>query len=201
MAELIQSTPASGKHSRRRNIAARPDMTPMVDLAFLLVTFFVLTTSMMKSRAMEIIYPSEEGVPLKANNVVSILLDEGKNRIFWYYGEFKGNETEIHRTDLSSRGLRKIILEYNRSVNERILALESQFPQRNFWTGADHQKFNQLSGDIYAADHALTVLIKTLPATQFSEVISAMDELNICNVRKRAVQDMNSEEAILIKGL
>ena len=80
-------------------MAARPDMTPMVDLAFLLVTFFVLTTSMMKSRAMEIIYPSEEGVPLKANNVVSILLDEGKDRIFWYYGELKGNETEIHRTD------------------------------------------------------------------------------------------------------
>ena len=201
MAELIQSTPASGKTSRRRNMAARPDMTPMVDLAFLLVTFFVLTTSMMKPRAMEIIYPSEGGVPLKANNVVSILLDEGKDRIFWYYGELKGNETEIHRTDLSSQGLRKIILEYNRSVNERIMALESQFPPRNSWNAADQQKFNQLSGEIYAADHALTVLIKTLPATQFSEVISAMDELNICNVRKRAVQDMNSEEADLIKGL
>ncbi len=201
MAELIQSSPATGKRSRRRNTAARPDMTPMVDLAFLLVTFFVLTTSMMKPRAMEIIYPTEEGVPLKANHVLTILLDEGKDRIFWYYGELKENETEIHRTDLSSLGLRKIVLDYNRTVNERILALEAQFPPRTMWTDAQQQQFKQLSGDIYAADHALTVLIKTLPATQFSEVISAMDELNICHVRKRAVQDMNSQEADLIKGL
>lgn len=201
MAELIQSSTAPQKRKTRKSLSARPDMTPMVDLAFLLVTFFVLTTSMMKPRAMEIFYPTEDGQPLKANHVLSVLLDEEKDRIFWYYGEFKGDETDIRQTDFSAEGIRKVLLEHNRSVNDRVSELDMKFPPRSSWSETDSRQYARLVGEIYASDHALTVLIKTLPKTPFRNVISAMDELNICHVQKRAVQDMNNGESEFIKGL
>jgi hypothetical protein len=201
MAHLIQSNPTAVNRNPRRNVASQPDMTPMVDLAFLLVTFFVLTTSMLKPKALEIFYPKEEGVPLKANNALTLLLGEGRDNIFWYYGEFRGDQTDISKVDYSTDGLRNILLEYNRSVTNRLARLELQFNKRDGRSAEHSERYAQLAHDIFNADEALVVVVKTLPRTKFSEVIAAIDELNICNVRKRVVQDMNRREEEIIKDL
>ena len=83
---------SGGKHNKRRakKASTKIDMTPMVDLAFLLLTFFVLTSTFNKPKAMELAFPKEDvdsTKNIKVNNALTILLG-GEDNIYYYYGEF-----------------------------------------------------------------------------------------------------------------
>src|SRR3954470_1101293 len=102
MSEVQSNDSGGGKGGKHNKVRAKKnsthiDMTPMVDLAFLLHTFFMLTTTFSKPKTMEIVMPVKPDKPeveLKINNAVTVLLGD-KNRIFWYYGEFKPDETQL----------------------------------------------------------------------------------------------------------
>lgn len=109
MAEITQS--ASGNHSearkKRKRLSIRIDMTPMVDLAFLLLTFFVLTRTLHKVHEMRIDMPEEvasKPTPVPANRVITFLLGE-HNELYWR----QGLEPNLKRTDFSTAGLKKIL--------------------------------------------------------------------------------------------
>jgi len=75
---------------RSKKLSTRIDMTPMVDLAFLLLTFFILTTTLQKKSAMEIVMPEkpDENHPqpsLNEKHLLTLLLD-GNDKIYWYQG-------------------------------------------------------------------------------------------------------------------
>ncbi|MCE3226269.1 MAG: hypothetical protein K0S32_820 [Bacteroidetes bacterium] len=79
-----------GGKKRAKKQSTRIDMTPMVDLAFLLLTFFVLTATFSKPKSMELTLPAkpdnpEEQPPIK-NGITLILSD--KDKIFYYEKEF-----------------------------------------------------------------------------------------------------------------
>ena len=87
MAEL-NSTPsrASGKHSKKR-VPLRVDLTAMVDLAFLLITFFMLTTTLSKRRIMQVSVPTKDVTPMADPETRTMSLCLGKNnRLVWYLG-------------------------------------------------------------------------------------------------------------------
>src|SRR5262245_28601452 len=121
-----QQDSGKGKHKkvRAKKSSTHIDMTPMVDLAFLLLTFFMLTTTFSKPKTMEINMPVKDKpeVETKVNNAVTILLGD-KDRIFWYFGEFKPAETQLEETNWSATGIRKILLEKNEKANDRIREL------------------------------------------------------------------------------
>src|SRR6185369_8241448 len=93
-----------GGKKRAKKQSTRIDMTPMVDLAFLLLTFFVLTSTFSKPKSMELTFP----VPPEPNmpppppikNGITLLLTKD-DKIFYYEGEFravaddKGPKTEL----------------------------------------------------------------------------------------------------------
>jgi len=92
MADIIASN--AGSRKRRRSIAPiKIDMTPMVDLGFLLITFFMLTTHLLDQRVMNLSMPAP-GPPTKANNTLTILLAE-KNTVYGYQGVFVPGTTEL----------------------------------------------------------------------------------------------------------
>ncbi len=82
-----------GEHEKgkAKKLSTRTDFTPMVDLGFLLITFFMLTTSMSKPQTMEIAMPSKEKVSeeqkttIKASKAVTIILGKD-NKVFYYEG-------------------------------------------------------------------------------------------------------------------
>lgn len=93
MAEITTSNTGS-RNNRRRSIAPiKIDMTPMVDLGFLLITFFMLTTHLLDQRVMNLTMPVP-GPPTKANNTLTILLAE-KNTVYGYQGAFDPGKTEL----------------------------------------------------------------------------------------------------------
>ena len=106
MAEVQQQEGGSdkGKHKkvRAKKSSTHIDMTPMVDLAFLLLTFFILTTTFSKPKTMDITMPvkdkilDEERTKVPASQTLSLLLTEN-DRIIWYIGEDDPAKPEFAR--------------------------------------------------------------------------------------------------------
>lgn len=196
-----------GKHGKKRakKSSTRIDMTPMVDLAFLLLTFFVLTSTFNKPKAMEINFPVDEKDPtkqIKVNNALTFLLSKD-DALYYYYGEFypkdnaKGNPpTQLSKTDFSKDGLRKILLDKNKPTREAILKLQEKLQRKEI---AD-TTYKRLSSKERADVRALTVLIKSDDKAIYKNVIDLIDELNISMIGKYAVVDMMPAEYELLNA-
>ncbi|KAA9331549.1 biopolymer transporter ExbD [Hymenobacter busanensis] len=115
MAE-IQQQADSGKGGKKRakKMSTKIDMTPMVDLAFLLLTFFMLTTTFAKPSVMQISMPvkpkdNEEQNELKASEAFTILLGEN-NKVFYYEGLVEA-KPELKLSNYSATGIRTVLQE------------------------------------------------------------------------------------------
>ena len=112
MAEVTTASGGSPKRGAHR-ISTRIDMTPMVDLAFLLITFFMLTTTFSKPNAMQLNMPIKDQTvqPVPGSRTTTILLD-GHNRIFYYTGI---QDPQVYQTDFSAMGIRQVIAHQRRT--------------------------------------------------------------------------------------
>lgn len=200
MAEIIDGGGGDGKGKKKaKKPAASIDMTPMVDLAFLLLTFFVLAATLAKPKTMEIIYPkkAEDDSTTKVNFqlATTLLLGENENEIFYYSGMFKPDSTQLYLTDFSKDGFRKIMLDKNFRVNDQVNHLKKLLQDKTIPETQYEEQYKKVVGDSLAP----FVVVKTVDKTKYKNVINAIDELNLVNVRKRAIQDMAESEAIAVR--
>ena len=118
MAEVdVKQSRGKQKHSmkKKRRIGVRIDMTPMVDIAFLLLTFFMLTTTMNKPQAMEInLPPGESKVDVPASNLLTLRVSEN-GTIYWNIGTDKPEK-------VTAAELKKVLKEKN-SANPKLITL------------------------------------------------------------------------------
>jgi len=200
MAEIIESG-GGDKHGKKRpkKGAVRMDMTPMVDLAFLLLTFFILATSLSKPKTLEIIYPKEvenkeDKTKLADELATTLIIGEDENQIFYYTGKFNPDTTTLLTTDFSKDGFRKVLIEKNRTINEQVFELKKRLNEQGLSQEDYEAQYKEAYGKIVNDDNAPFVLIKTTDKSKWASVVNAIDELNICNVRKRAILDMEKTE-------
>jgi biopolymer transport protein ExbD len=196
-----------GKHQKKRakKASTRIDMTPMVDLAFLLLTFFVLTSTFSKPKTMEINYPADPPPnfkPPRINNALTFLLSKDNN-IYYYAGEFypKNNKdgkpaTSLIKTDYSNDGLRKVLLDANKPTRDKVLELEERVKKKEI---AD-TTFKRMANFEKGKKDALTVLVKADDKASYKNVVDLIDELNITMIGKYAVIDMMPAELSLINA-
>src|ERR1700741_439227 len=121
MAEL-EGGGGGGKHKggkpKGKKMSTRVDFTPMVDLGFLLITFFMLTTTLNKPQTMEINMPVKDKIPeeevnkIKESQAMTLILGD-KNRIYYYMGI---TDPKVEATNFGKDGIRKILLEKNRAM-------------------------------------------------------------------------------------
>ncbi|WP_299986499.1 biopolymer transporter ExbD [uncultured Pontibacter sp.] len=118
-----KQNPAKGNRKRARNNGFHLDMTPMVDLAFLLLTFFMLTTSFARLQTMEINMPVATGpnTPIPGKNALNIVLDEA-DKVYYFFG-FPGDEPEVKQTDFSATGIRQVLLAEQVKSNPNMVVL------------------------------------------------------------------------------
>src|SRR5690349_4648962 len=116
MAELDTGSDSGHKKGKKKPHAkkqsTRIDMTPMVDLAFLLLTFFMLTTTFNKPKALELNMPvpQEDNIaPTKVeDDVTTTILIGEENKLFYYEGVFDPKDpTKMKKSDYSKDGIRK----------------------------------------------------------------------------------------------
>ena len=120
MAEITTSTTKKkkGVFSRSRSrLSTRVDLTPMVDLGFLLITFFVFTTSLSEPKAMDLMETHDgEPKPVKQSGVMTMLLSKN-HQIYYYYGELSKQNpaNQILKSDFQS--IRSLIVDKKRNTD------------------------------------------------------------------------------------
>lgn len=109
MAELTTSG-KSGRRGRSRMPAPRIDLTAMVDLAFLLITFFIMTTTLAKPKAMDLAMPvGNHGAAVPETRTMSVCLGKN-NKVMWYIGMPEKPLTTPTLVSFSKTGLRAALL-------------------------------------------------------------------------------------------
>ncbi|GHN01312.1 biopolymer transport ExbD protein [Cytophagales bacterium WSM2-2] len=128
MAEIAQGGGGGKKDGkvRSKKTSTRIDMTPMVDLAFLLLTFFILTTTLSKPQTMEITMPEkvkkgDEQPEVNEKKVLTLVLG-ANDKVFWYVGI---TEPEAKKVDFSKDGIRKVLLQKNSEIREMIVLIKA----------------------------------------------------------------------------
>lgn len=192
-----------GGKKRAKKQSTHIDMTPMVDLAFLLLTFFVLTATFNKPKSMELTFPAPPPIDQKQDQVkngITFLLSKD-DRIFYYEGEFrpvddpaKGPKTTINELNFSKESLRKYLLDKSKNMQEKILALKDKFEKNQI---AD-TTYKRMVREIKADPSSFTYLIKTDDKATYKNVIDIIDELNYNTVGKYVMVDILKPEMDLL---
>jgi len=175
-----------GGKKRAKKQSTRVDMTPLVDLAFLLLTFFVLTSTFSKPKVLRMIFPEKIKDPSKVEqpevkNGLTILLTEN-NRVFYYNGALN-NKTVLEETDFTKDGLRKILIERNSPLLKELSALQtelSKIPERD--TAAKNKVLTKVNEA--QAKASLVVLVKADEKATYANMIDVMDEFLITQIAK-----------------
>ena len=134
MAEVNQNPQANkGTGSRQRRKSTRIDMTAMVDVAFLLLTFFILTTTLAAPKAMKLVLPSDGvGGPMKCSQILELYPGDD-HKVHWYAGCSRDGLTT---TDLNDAGIRNVILE-KLAANEKLVITIKPTAKASFSTLVD----------------------------------------------------------------
>lgn len=170
MAEIQESSGKGDKGGKVRSKkgGGKPDMTPMVDLGFLLITFFMFTTTFSKPNMMKLSMPEKdenkekpETADIKLSNTITILMGKD-DRVFWYQQAAADvTEADLHETDYSAGGIRAQI------VDKKKKAL-------------DQAKF--------------TIIIKPTEDANFKNTVDILDEMAITDNQIYAIVDLQKSE-------
>lgn len=129
MSEIAQKEGGGGKGAGkgRKKASTRVDMTPMVDLGFLLITFFMLTTTLSKQQIMLLPMPNKDKdkpkseSEIKESNAMTVILGEN-DKIYWYMS--KNRVPDFHTTSYDptdENGIRKVLLEKTRNPEMNVI--------------------------------------------------------------------------------
>ena len=196
-----------GGKKRAKKQSTHVDMTPMVDLAFLLLTFFVLTATFSKPKSMELTFPAppekpEDTPPIKKG--ITFLLTQD-DKIFYYEGEFravddpKGPKTVLAELDFSQnseKSLHKYLIDKNKTMHEQIRSLTEKYNNNQM---AD-TTYKRLIRERKADKESYTYLVKTDDKATYKNVIDVIDELNINVVGKYVMVDIIKPELDLVNA-
>lgn len=165
---------------RSKKANAKVDLTAMVDLAFLLITFFMLTTSLSKPQSMNLGLPDKEEKkqkeePIKVDERRTMTVILGKNnKIKWFMGLPDASSVPPTDGSYGKNGIRKALLKYVKEVP-------------------------QLMQD---KDKGLIVIIKPTAKSTYRNIVDMLDEMAICNVPTYAiVNDFDGKEKELAAEL
>ncbi|MFM7767238.1 MAG: ExbD/TolR family protein [Bacteroidota bacterium] len=201
MAQLNTEQGGGGKKDgkvKQKKSSTHIDMTPMVDLAFLLLTFFMLTTTFSKPKTMEVnmpVKPDNEEQQQKVAESLTLTVLLGKDdKVVWYQGV--DNPTPMI-TDLSATGLRKTLIQKNSRVFAKAEALRDSL-KKGFIKTPDYKK---RLGEIKQDKLGLIVLIKSMENANYENLVDVLDEMAVCHIGRYAIVDITPVEIEMIEKI
>jgi len=207
MAEIIQEEgKKKGGKKRPKKFSTHIDMTPMVDLMCLLITFFMLTTAFSKPKAMEITMPEKnteddpKNQPLiSADKTINILLS-GSDKIYYYFGVADPNKPlpELIKSDYSKDGIRKTLLQRNKIVFKAVADLKDKISTGEL-VMADSSLKNKIKALKKSDKTAPIILIKADDKAKYKNMVDIIDEMAITTIASYAVVDITPTELKMIE--
>ncbi len=202
MAEVQEGANEKRSKSKQKKMTVRVDFTPMVDMNMLLITFFMLCTTMSKPQTMEISMPAKEDLTddqktkVKASEAITLLL-AGNDRVFYYDGQPNYEDyTSLKQTSYNADGLRAMLLQRNIEAVNQVRQLK--IDRQNLAISEDDYK-KKLS-EIKGGKETPTVIIKATDDASYKNLIDALDEMQICNIGKYVITDITEGDEFLIKN-
>ena len=182
----------------------RVDFTPMVDMNMLLITFFMLCTSLSKPQTMEISMPSndksiteEDQTKVKASRAITLILG-GDDRVFYYTGEPNYEDyTSLKETTYEADGLRAMLMGRNAEIVAKIKALKAEKLEKKF----SDEEYNKRAIKIKDVNTAPVVMIKATDDATYENLVDALDEMQICSISKYAIVDITEGDEFLLDNL
>ncbi len=210
---------AKKKGSKQKKMDARVDFTPMVDMMMLLITFFMLCTTLSKPQAMQLTMPSndknlekEDKSVTKASHTITVYLG-AENKIYYVAGlpDYEKPETLVE-TSWGKDGLRKVLINHTteEGINPvaRILAAKAELDSKKL----DHN--SNMTDEQYRAEleklrkgelpsgklpAVLTVIIKPMDVANYNNMVDALDEMQICCIGKYVIDKINEDDQKLLE--
>ena len=170
MAEIQQAAgPGKGGKRRTKKLSTRIDMTPMVDLAFLLLTFFMFTTTFAKPYVMDLQMPvlHDDRTPVAMSKAMTVILGKG-HRVHYFFGlnapqDRTAPVPKLETTSFAAMGIRRALL-----------ARQRQQP-------------------------GLVVLIKPSTESKYQDMVDILDEMSITGQQKYALVKITQDDLTLLK--
>ena len=204
MAEVQAKDNGGKEKGKQKKMTIRVDFTPMVDMNMLLITFFMLCTSLSKSQTMEISMPSndkvteEEQNKVQASRAITVILG-GDNQLFYYTGEPNYEDyNSLKETSYEADGLRELLLNRNREVVTEMNQLKKDKAEHKLTEEQYDEKVKELRKNEKTSP---IVMIKASDDASYKNLIDVLDEMQICNISKYAIVDMTEGDTFLLDNL
>jgi biopolymer transport protein ExbD len=173
MAEInYQPTQKNSKRTVCNKKSTKVDLTPMVDLGFILITFFVFTAALSQPKAMNLLMPND-GDSSKSDKIcescaLTFILG-AKNELYYYEG--KEENAQYKTSNYTSTGIRQLIVEKRKNVIEK--------------RGNDD----------------MVLIVKPTAYSSFKNLVNVLDECSICLVKRYYIDEPKQADIIVVKKM
>lgn len=204
--------------SRQKKVQTRVDFTPMVDMMMLLITFFMLCTSLSKPQSMQLTMPSndknvaeQDRGATKASQTITLYL-AGNDAIYHVDGipEYD-NPACLKKTTWGAEGVRDVLINHKTE--------DGYTPVKNIKASkalldAERAKDKSMTDSVYNARLAkiksgeletgkvptLTIIIKAMDTASYKNLVDALDEMQICAIGKYVIDQINDDDMRLLNA-
>ena len=209
---------AKQKASKQKKMNVRVDFTPMVDMMMLLITFFMLCTSLSKPQTMELTMPSndkniqqQDQTATKASQTITIYVC-GDNKIFHVDGLPNYNDPKcMKETTWGAKGIRTVLINHETEDGstpvQAIMAAKAKLdakkikePKKYTEQVYDDELTKIKNGELDGEKvPTMTIIIKATDNASYKNMVDALDEMQICSIGKYVIDKITPDDLKLIK--
>ena len=209
---------AKKKASRQKKIDLRVDFTPMVDMMMLLITFFMLCTSLSKPQTMQLTMPSndknvqeQDKTATKASQTITIYV-AGNDKIYYVAGIPKYDDPScLKETTWGKDGIRSVLINHvtedgsmpvaaimkaKMELDAKKLKDPAKYPDSIYNKELDKLKDGNVGGEKLPT---LTIIIKVTDNASYKNMVDALDEMQICSIGKYVIDNITPEDRGLLE--
>lgn len=202
--------------SKQKKVDLRVDFTPMVDMMMLLITFFMLCTSLSKPQTMQLTMPSndenvskEDRTATKASQTITIYV-AGNDKIYYVAGIPNYSDPScLKEITWGKDGIRKVLINHvtedgtipvstimkaKAELDQKKLSNPAKYPDSVYNKELDKLKNGDVNGQKIPT---LTIIIKATDTASYKNLVDALDEMQICSIGKYVIDNITPED----KGL
>ncbi len=209
---------AKKKQSRQKKMNTRVDFTPMVDMMMLLITFFMLCTSLAKPQTMNLTMPSndknisdQDRNAAKASQTITMYVC-GNDKIFYVEGIPNYDDpTCLKETTWGKNGIRDILIKHVTEdgftpvadimaakirLDQKKLNNPAQYPDSIY----DQELAKIKKGELETGKiPTMTIIIKCTDEASYKNMVDALDEMTICSIGTYVIDKINEDDLKLLE--